>query len=131
ALSADEAAFVDERRLLLLERLSGTTRLRLVDLARGPDEVWMLSVPVQQAHLSLDRASQRWSLLGWSASGDIASATGLVGQDTVANLAWKRPEREDVRVALISSSSSEVLALESTTKPGRFGAGRRAVSVLW
>src|SRR5262249_14240424 len=62
---------------------------------------------------------------------DIASATGLVGQDTVANLGWKRPEPEDVRVALVSASSSEVLALESTIKPGRFGTRRRAVSVLW
>jgi hypothetical protein len=86
---------------------------------------------VQRARLSLDRASQRWWLLGWSASGDIASATGLVGQETVANLPWKRPEPEDVRVALISGTSSEVLALESTTKPGRFGTGRRAISVLW
>jgi hypothetical protein len=131
AFSADDAAFVDERRLLLLERLSGTTRLRLVDLAGGPDAAWTLSVPVQRARLSLDRGSQRWWLLGWSASGDIASATGLVGQDTVANLGWKHPEPADVRVALISGTSSEVLALESTTKPGRFGAGRRAVSVLW
>ena len=131
AFSADDAVFVDERRLLLLERLSGTTRLRLVDLARASDDVWMLSVPVQRARLSLDRASQRWWLLGWSASGDIASATGLVGQDTVDNLQWKRPEPEDVRVALISGTSSEVLALESTTRPGHFGAGRRAVSVLW
>jgi Zn-dependent protease with chaperone function len=131
AFTADDAAFVDEHRLLLLERLSGTTRLRLVDLAGGPDDVWMLSVPVQRARLSLDRASQRWWLLGWSASGDIASATALVGQETVANLTWKRPEPEDVRVALISGTSSEVLALESTTKPGRFGTGRRAVSVLW
>jgi Zn-dependent protease with chaperone function len=131
AFSADDAAFLDERRLLLLERLSGTSRLRLVDLARGPDDVWTLSVPVQRARLSLDRGSQRWSLLGWSASGDIASATGLVGQDTVANLGWKRPEPEDVRVALVSGSSSEVLALESTVKPGRFGVGRHPVSLLW
>jgi len=129
--SADDAAFADERRLLLLERLPGISRLRLVDLARGPDDLWTLSVPVQRARLSLDRASQRWSLLGWGASGDIASATGLVGQDTVANLGWKRPEPEDVRVALVSASSSEVLALESTIKPGRFGTRRRAVSVLW
>jgi hypothetical protein len=90
----------------------------------------MLSVPLQRAHLSFDRASQRWWLLGWNASGDIASATGLVGQDTVANLQWKRPEPEDVRVALISGTSSEVLALESTMRPGHFGVNRR-VSVLW
>jgi Zn-dependent protease with chaperone function len=128
ALSADEAAFVDERRLLLLERLSSTSRLRLIDLARGPDDVWTLSVSVQRARLLLDRASQRWSLLGWSASGDVATATGVVGEDTVGNLGWKRP---DVPVALISASSSEVLGIESTTSRGRFGVGRRAVSVLW
>jgi Zn-dependent protease with chaperone function len=128
AFSVDDAAFVDERRLLLLERLSNTSRLRLIDLARGPDDVWTLSVPVQRARLLFDRASQRWSLLGWSASGDIATATGVVGEDTVGNLGWKGP---DVRVALISGSSSEVLGVESTTTPGRFGVGRRAVSVLW
>ena len=132
AFSADAATFVDERRLLLLEWVSGTSRLRLVDLAGGPDEVsWTLSVPVQRARLSVDRASQRWSLLGWGASGDIASATGVVGQDTVDNLKWKVPAPEDVRVALISGSSSEVLALERKILPGRFGAGRHAASVLW
>src|SRR5262249_6605887 len=51
AFSADEAAFVDERRLLLLEQLSSTTRLRLIDLGRGPDDVWALSVLVQRARL--------------------------------------------------------------------------------
>jgi Zn-dependent protease with chaperone function len=131
SFSADDAAFADERRLLLLERLSGTARLRLVDLAGAPDDGWRLSVPVQRARLSLDRASGRWTLLGWSASGEIASSTGLVGSDTLANLGWKRPEPEDIRVALISGSSSEVLALESTMKPGRFGAGRHPVSTLW
>jgi Zn-dependent protease with chaperone function len=130
AFSADDVAFADERRLLLLERLSGTARLRLVDLARPSDDIWMLSVPLQRARLSFDRASERWWLLGWSASGDVASATGLVGQDTIANLQWKRPEPEDVRVALISGTSSEVLALESTVRPGHFGTSRR-VSVLW
>jgi Zn-dependent protease with chaperone function len=128
AFTADDVAFVDDRRLLLLEQLSGTTRLRLVDLARGPDDVWALSLAVQRARLLLDRASQRWSLLGWSASGDIATATGIVGEDTVGNLGWKRPE---AHVALVSASSSEVLGVEATTSRGRFGAARRPVSVLW
>jgi hypothetical protein len=128
AFSADDAAFVDERGLLMIERVSGVTTLRLVDLARGADDLWMLSVPVQRARLTLDRASQRWSLLGWNASGDIATATGIVGQETVANLAWKRP---DAHVALVSASSSEVLGFESTTIPGRFGERHRAVSRLW
>jgi Zn-dependent protease with chaperone function len=125
---ADDAAFVDERRLLLLERLSGTSRLRLVDLAGGPDDVWTLSVPVHRARLSFDRASQRWSLLGWNASGDIATATGVVEQETVGNLAWKAPE---AHVSLISGSSSEVLGLEWKTIPGRFGAGHHAAFALW
>ena len=97
-------------------------------MARGPDDVWTLSVLVQRARLLLDRASQRWSLLGWNAPGDIATATGIVGEDTVGNLGWKRPE---ARVALISASSSEVLGVESTTIRGRFGVGRQPVSVLW
>jgi Zn-dependent protease with chaperone function len=128
AFTADAAVFVDERRLLLLERLSGTSSLRLVDLAGGPDEVWNLSVPVQRARLSFDRASQRWSLLGWNASGDIATATGVVGQDTVGNLGWKAP---DAHVALVSGSSSEVLGLEWKSIPGRFGTGHHGVFVLW
>jgi hypothetical protein len=128
AFTADAAAFVDERRLLLLERLSGTSSLRLVDLAGAPDDVWKLSVPVQRARLSFDRASQRWSLLGWNASGDIATATGVVGQDTVGNLGWKAP---DAHVALVSGSSSEVLGLEWKTIPGRFGTGHHAAFVLW
>jgi Zn-dependent protease with chaperone function len=128
AFTADDAAFADERRLLLLERLSGTSSLRLVDLARASDDVWTLSVPVQRARLSFDRASQRWSLLGWNASGNIATATGVVGQDTVGNLGWKAP---DAHVALISGSSSEILGLEWKTIPGRFGAGHHAAFVLW
>jgi Zn-dependent protease with chaperone function len=127
--SADEATFLDDRRVLLLERLPAATRLRLVDLAQAGDDVWSLNVPVQRARFTFDRTSQRWSLLGWSASGEIASATGLVGQETVDDLVWKAPPSSDV--ALIASSSSEVLALERKTYRSRFGAGPHTVSVIW
>ena len=67
SFTADDAMFLSESRLLLLERQQRASVLRLVDLAEGHREMWSLNVPVLWADLSIDGSSQRWRLLGRNA----------------------------------------------------------------
>jgi hypothetical protein len=122
--TADDAAFVDEGRLLLLERHRTGSTLRAVHLGAKNADVWSLHVPVRHARLSFDRLSRQWCLLGSNADGDIVSAAGRVGESAVVEKLWKSPADDpDDDVEAISSSTSEVLTLESQSRPPMFGTG--------
>jgi hypothetical protein len=54
AFTAEDALFVDEGHLLLLERPRRGSLLLLVDLETG-DDVWFRSVPLSAARLSFER----------------------------------------------------------------------------
>ena len=121
--AADEAIFMDEGRLLLLDRQRRNSILRAVDL-RGSDlKEWSLSVPVAWADLSFDPASRGWRLLGWN-DGDIVSATGVVGDGNIREERWTAPPRDIDHVEAVSISHGAVLALESRRRPGLLSGGR-------
>jgi len=121
--SADDAAFVDEGRLLLLERQRTGSTLRAVHLNAKGGDAWSLQVPVRHGRLSFDRLSRRWCLLGSNADGDIVSAAGRVGDPAVVEKLWKATADDADGVEAISSSTSGVLTLESQSRPSMFGAG--------
>jgi Zn-dependent protease with chaperone function len=114
--AADEAIFMDEGRLLLLDRQRVTSVLRAVDLRGSPRKEWSLSVPVSWADLLFDPASGRWRLLGWN-DGDIVSATGVVGDGNIHEERWTAPPRDINNVEALSISHGAVLALESHRRP--------------
>ena len=89
--AADESAFLGESELLLLERQSRESVLRLIDLAGAGREAWTLKVPVRWANLSVDRSSRRWRLLGNNGDGGIVRAEGEVGTPAIAQFSWKIP----------------------------------------
>jgi len=121
--TANDAAFVDEGRLLLFEQHPTGSTLRTVHLDAKSGSGWSLQVPVRDARLSFDRVSRQWCLLGWNADGDIVSAAGRVGEQAVLEKLWKAPADDTDAVEAISSSRSEVLTLESQSRPSMFGAG--------
>jgi hypothetical protein len=123
AFTANDAAFVDEGRLLLFEQHPTGSTLRTVHLDAKGGTVWSLQVPVRDARLSFDRVSRQWCLLGSNADGDIVSAAGRVGEQAVLEKLWKAPADDTDEVEAISSSRSEVLTLESQSRPSMFGAG--------
>jgi hypothetical protein len=121
--TADEAIFMGEGRLLLLERRRRACVLHAVDLRGGNQGDWSLSVPVSWADLLFDTASGRWRLLGWN-DGDIVSATGVVGDSQIHLERWKSPPRDIEYVEALSVSSGDVLALETTRGSGPLSGGR-------
>ena len=108
---ADDAAFLGESELLLLERHPRESVLRLVDLA-DRREVWTLKVPVRWADSSIVRASRRWRLLGHNADADIVSAEGHIGKPDIRQSQWKSPVGID-HLEPLAVSSGNVIALET------------------
>jgi Zn-dependent protease with chaperone function len=114
---ADEAKFVSEGRLLLLERQRSATLLRLVDLERGGREAWSRRVPLWAVRLSFDGSSNTWHLLGWNDADDIVSVSGGTGGDHVREERWRAHGIEDVNA--LSVSNGAVLALETQYRSSR------------
>jgi Zn-dependent protease with chaperone function len=119
---AEDAVFVDERRVLLLDRGRRASTLRVVDLDAGNVDVWSREVPVSGARLSFDRASARWRLLGWSGAAAIASVEGRVGSDGVRETRWTYPGLAPT-LQTLAVASGDVLALESRYRPHPLAAG--------
>ena len=124
SFAADEAIFVDEARLLLLDRQPEASVLRVVDLEGGGGEAWSRRVPLSSVHLSFARSSQRWRLLGWNEDGDIASVEGHVGDDASRETRWKPPESDVDNVQVLSvSGGGDVLAFETRYLSGLLASG--------
>lgn len=112
AFTADDAAFVGEGELLLLERQPRESVLRLIDLADGSREVWTLKVPVRWAALSIDRSSRQWRLLEQSAEAGFTSAEGQIGTPAIRQSQWKTPHGIH-GLQPLAISSGNVIALET------------------
>lgn len=111
AFTADEAVFVTEGELLLLELLPRESVLRLIDLAGGGRESWTLKVPVRWPALSVDVPSRTWRLMGQGADGDIANAEGRIGSADVRVRQWKAPP--GVYAQPLAESGGTMIALET------------------
>ena len=111
AFTADDAAFLSESELLLLERQPRESILRLVELAENR-EVWTLRVPVRWADLSIDQSSRRWRLLGQTGDADIVSAEGHIGKPDIRLSQWKVPD-DTHHLHPLAVSSGSVIALET------------------
>jgi len=112
SFAADQAVFVDAARLLLLDSQRGASTLRVVDLEHGAREVWSRQVPFFAEHVSVDRASMRWQLLGWNADRDIVSVTGAIGSDAVSEESWKRRTDDGAFVRPLAAANGLMLGLE-------------------
>jgi len=111
--TADEAAFVDEGRLLLLEQQRGASVLRVVDLHRENREGWSLRLSMSATQLMFDGASGEWRILGRNDDNDIVSAAGTVGDHAVREERWKTPVDAVGDLEALSVSGGEVLVLET------------------
>jgi hypothetical protein len=118
--TADQAVFVGDGRLLLLERQRVATVLRVVDLRRENRELWSLRLPLSAVHLSLDSTSSEWRLLGWN-DGDIVSVAGTVDNHQAPEERWKTPADDIDYVDALSVSRGTVLALETRHRPSFVG----------
>lgn len=124
---ADDAVFLDESRLLLVERQPRASVLRVVDLAAENREQWQLSVPVSWGEMSIDRASRTWRLTGQNAAGDLVSAEGRVGEKTIQHSKWKSPTDSN-RLEILGVARGTVVALEHVSRPSLM---RSSMWMLW
>jgi len=107
---ADGAAFVDEGRLLVLERVRNASVLRLVNLNDGSRTVWSRRLPLQYGRLSFDSASQAWHVAGWNGD-EVISVAGHIGSDDVREGNWDVSALDRVRPLAVSNGN--LLALET------------------
>jgi heat shock protein HtpX len=116
---ADQAMFVEEGRLLLLERQRTGVVLRLIDLQSAAHEVWAKRVSMASGRLAVSPASGMWRLLGWDDEGNIASISGHVGEDAITEARWKSPASDTDEVEPLATSGPHLLAVENrSTYPG-------------
>jgi len=125
AFDGSDARFVDESRLLLLERQRTSTVLRLVDLEHQNREVWSRPVRVWSGRLSFSPVSRRWQILGWNESGEFAAVSGRIGEDTVSEQQWTSPDADNDEIEPLAVSHGRLVAVEN-----RFMAGRTATGIL-
>jgi Zn-dependent protease with chaperone function len=118
SFDADEALFVDDARLLLLERQRSATLLRLLALDRVSREVWSRRLPLWAVHLSFDRATATWHLLGRNEADDIIRVSGRIGEDDVREEQWSGRGLQDADVRSVSNGA--VLAIETRYTSSRF-----------
>jgi Zn-dependent protease with chaperone function len=120
---ADEAIFVDEGRLLLVERQRSASMLRLVSLERAGADVWSRRLAFAAYRLSLDRSSKTWHLFGSSETGEIVVASGTIGRDNVHEARWTKPAGDVRYLRALALSSDRVLATETRMSSLMSGSG--------
>jgi hypothetical protein len=127
---ADEAAFLDESRLLLLRHQRRASDLRVVDLSDNARETWAVHVPLSWPALSIDRVSERWRLLGWDTSEGFGSAEGQVGDSRIFERHWKFPVDESDGGEALTASNGLAVVMDSHLVPGFWIPWSRWTSLL-
>jgi hypothetical protein len=109
---ADEALFVNDARLLLLERQRSAAVLRLLAFeGSGGREVWSRRLPLWAVRLSFDRASATWHVLGRDEADDVVRVSGRIGEDNVSEERWSGRGLADADIRSVSNGA--VLAIET------------------
>lgn len=117
---ADDARFLDERRLLLMSHETRGVTLRVVDLAEAGRETWRVSVPVDASALSVARDTGQWTVLGTIGENQFAQASGRVGA-TGVDLVRHQRERTDPWVAFVGRTNNAMFGVESDWVSASFG----------
>src|SRR5439155_1194966 len=113
----DEAGFVDETHLLLLEQQKTSSVLRLIDLEHQNRAVWSRPIHLLSRRLSFSRPSQRWQILGWNEAGDLAGVAGRIGDQAVSEQQWETDMDE---IAPLTAWNGNVIVEESRLVGGPF-----------
>jgi hypothetical protein len=113
-IDADDAFFVDEGRLLVLDHDRTGSVVRLVDLTQNALSVWSRRLDWSVERLSFDHSSNAWRAVGWSDADDaIVSAAGTVRTDSINEAHWETPQGNSYIQAL-AVSDRNLLAIETS-----------------
>jgi hypothetical protein len=138
-IAGDDAEFVDESRLLVLERRGEESVVRLLALDGGVVEVWSRTLPVAWARFRVEEGARRWRLIGRNGGSAILSASAGFDGSSASQEEWVSPGA--FPVVGIAVSGGDLLALETRLLGnwGRalprwawaFGPSQRAEFALW
>src|SRR4030095_3658866 len=114
-IDADDAFFVAEERLLVLDHDRTGSIVRLVDLAQGARSIWSHHLDLSGTRLSFDEISNSWRVVGWDDDDEnLVSMAGTLGSDSTREARWKTPTRRDSSSQAPAVSARQLLALETT-----------------
>ena len=87
-MPADAALFVDDDRLLLLDKDRGKARVSLIDIDRADTPLWSKAIQLSGATVSIGGDGRTWQLLGTNEAGEFARVTGLMDGAESARETW-------------------------------------------
>jgi len=118
-VAADDLAFLDDERLLVVRREDKSLHLLLIKGGLGSEPAWRLALPdMWGARLWVSPSTDTWTVIGGepeSESGIVAVA-GLVGRGQMQVKRWQLPESEEEAAWAVTSPDS---ALEVRTRVRR------------
>ena len=119
-VEASDLLFADDEHLLIAATDQRGTTVKTVTLS-GREVVWQqrvddLIAPV----LTLDAASQKWRLTGWTADRGMARAEGVIGSAQVDAVRWPADDTDEAMVGGFTTMGRDALVVESRYDAGVF-----------
>ena len=97
-LAADDLAFLDDDRLVVVRREDKTLRLALITGGPSAEPAWRLALPdMWGARLWVSPSTGTWTVVGSEAESEsvVVAASGLVGRDQIRVKRWTLPESDE------------------------------------
>src|SRR5262249_46667031 len=111
---ADQAAFVDDDRVLLMGREDSATLLRLISIGEPASVTWSYRLSdLSPSRLFVDRATGAWTVLGRNRDRRIGRGTGRLGADAARLQQWQAALRHRVVPQPIASTSARAVVLDA------------------
>ena len=114
SIAADDLAFVDDDRLLVVQSEPRGTMLRVVRLNPSRDVIWQQLVEDLSApSLSLDRDTGSWRLLGRGDDESIVRVDGVIGTAGVQTKRWPAAHTRGNYIAALTAAGPDMLVVET------------------
>jgi Zn-dependent protease with chaperone function len=128
-MQADDVVFVSDDELLILTSDARSTVVQHETLNASPHVVWRREIEnLSEPTLSLNRATKRWSLIGWDGESTVVRIGGPLDGSDIDEKRWPLGDDQDGYITAITSSGSDALVHEARYQPGLLS---RTVPARW
>ena len=127
SITADDVAFVDDNRLLVVQSGPGGVTLKVLSLGSSLEVVWQQFVEDLSApSLSLDRATGGWRVMGRRDDRSIVRVEGVLGASGVQRMRWPAENTFGGYARAVTTAGSDMLVFET-----RYDSGPLARVLPW
>ena len=127
SVAADDVAFVDDNRLLVVEAGSGGVTLKVLGLGSSLDVIWQQFVEdVVVPSFSLDRATGGWRVMGRRDDRSFVRVEGVLGTSGVQRRRWPAEDTFGGYARAVTTAGSDMLVFET-----RYDSGPLARVIPW